>query len=197
MSKEKALEKRAIDEAVLTVRDGDVNGFEHIVRHFEGSLRAWLAVQSPPGVDVDDIAQRSFVAAYTRLDDYEIGTDFAAWLFTIARYQLKTETTRLRRVADYHARYAPDLLQKELNRRATEPPEIQQTRLEQLKLCVNELSDNLRRYITWRYDDQIPLEEMAQKTGRSVAAIKKQLWQLRRKLHECIDSRLAARGELS
>ncbi|MEM7477034.1 MAG: sigma-70 family RNA polymerase sigma factor [Planctomycetota bacterium] len=185
-------EKRAIDAAIEQVREGDINAFEAIVRQFERPLRAWLAVQSPPGVDVDEIAQRSFVAAFTRLDDYELGTDFAAWLFTIARYQLKTETTRLRRLTDYHTRYAPDLLQKELNRRAEEPTELQESRLEQLASCVDALGEHLQRYLVWRYDEQIPLEEMANRTGRSVPAIKKQLWQLRRKLHECIEKNLAA-----
>ncbi|MEC8557766.1 MAG: sigma-70 family RNA polymerase sigma factor [Planctomycetota bacterium] len=192
MSSEKSAEKQKLDAAVATVRGGDADAFEAVVRQCEQSLRAWLAIQCPPGVDVDEIAQRSFVAAFTRLDDYQLGTDFAAWLFTIARYQLRTETTRLRRLTDYHARYAPDLLQKELNRRAEEPTELQQSRLDQLKTCLEGLGDHLRRYIDWRYDEQIPLEEMANRTGRSVPAIKKQLWQLRRKLHTCIEEKLAA-----
>jgi RNA polymerase sigma-70 factor (ECF subfamily) len=54
-----------------------------------------------------------------------MGTEFGAWLFTIARFQLKTEATRLRRVADYHARYGLDLLQRELDRRTNEPPELE------------------------------------------------------------------------
>ena len=43
---------------------------------------------------------------------------------------LETEATRLRRVADYHARYGLDLLQRELERRGEEPPELAETRLE-------------------------------------------------------------------
>ena len=184
-----------IDAAILRVRRGESNAFESVVVRFEGPLRSWLAVQSPPGVDVDEIAQRSFIAAYSRLEDYQPGTDFAAWLFTIARYQLRTETTRLRRLADYHTRYAPDLLQKELNRREAELPELQQERMEHLKKCLDSLGDHVRCFITWRYDEGIPLEQMAERTGRSVAAIKKQLWQLRRKLQRCVELRMASEVE--
>lgn len=184
-----------IDAAIERVRRGDVDSFESIVGRFESALRAWLAVQSPPGVDVDEIAQRSFVAAFSRLEDYKLGTDFAAWLFTIARYQLRTETTRLRRLADYHTRYAPDLIQKELDRRETETPELQQDRLEHLKVCLDSLGDHVKCFITWRYYEGIPLEQMSEKTGRSVAAIKKQLWQLRRKLQQCVELRMASEGE--
>jgi RNA polymerase sigma-70 factor (ECF subfamily) len=186
-----------LEAALRRVRDGDVAAFSVVVRRFERPLRAWLAAQSPPGVDVDEIAQRSFVAAYTRLGDYEAGTNFSAWLFTIARYQLKTETTRLRRIADYHTRYAPDLLQRELERRNAEPPEILTRRIEHLKACLETLGEHLRQFVTWRYVEEIPLEEMAVRSERSVPAVKKQLWLLRQKLLQCVEARLAAEGERS
>lgn len=187
----------AIDQGVKRVRNGDTDAFEVVVRSYERSLRSWLAVQAPPGVDVDEIAQRSFVAAFSRLDDYQLGTDFAAWLFTIAKYQLRTETTRLRRLADYHTRYASDLLQNELNRRISELPELHEKRMEHLKCCLETLGDHVRKFIIWRYDEGIPLEQMSERCGRSVPAIKKQLWQLRRKLHACVEQRISTELENS
>ncbi|MCC9600183.1 sigma-70 family RNA polymerase sigma factor [Stieleria sp. JC731] len=181
-----------LERAIACARGGETSAYEGVVRHFETRLRAWLAGQAPPGIDVDDIAQRTFVAAYSRLADYAPGTRFEAWLFAIARYQLKTEMTRLRRVADYHARYAPDLLQRELERRASGPTEFEIERLESLKTCVNSLADHLRRFIRWRYDEEISLEEMAIRSGRSVAAVKKQLWQIRQRLQECVEQRSVA-----
>ena len=193
----KASNDSTIDGAIRRVRDGETAAFEVVVRRYERPLRAWLAVQTPPGVDVDEVAQQTFVAAFTRLSEYELRTDFAAWLFTIARFQLKTETTRLRRVADYHARYGPDLLQRQLERRGTERPELALVRLDHLRKCLGMLGDHLRRFITWRYEEAIPLDEMAARSGRSVAAVKKKLWQLRRKLHDCVESRTASEGEIS
>ena len=197
MSEPKTEYEIEVENAVKRIRKGDVSAFEVIVRHFERPLRVWLAAQSAPGVDVDDVAQRSFIAAYTRLGDYTTGTNFGAWLFTIARYQLKTETTRLRRVADYQNRYAPDLLQQELDRRDSALPSLQAQRLEYLRKCLEQMESRLKRYITWRYDEGIPLEEMAQRSERSVAAVKKQLWQLRRRLHDCVESRLSDEGGLA
>ena len=142
--------------------------------------------------DVDDIAQASFVAAYSRLEEYTAGTNFAAWLFTIARYQLQTETTRLRRIADYHSRYAPDLLACELERRTAAPAGEQDDRLGFLKDCLEALDATRRQVLVWRYDDAIPLAEMAARSGRSVMAVKKQLWLLRRQLQECVEGKVAA-----
>ncbi|MDV6032438.1 MAG: sigma-70 family RNA polymerase sigma factor [Phycisphaera sp. RhM] len=179
------------ESALRRVCRGETAAFEAVVRRFERPLRAWLAAHAPPGVDVDDLAQRSFVAAFTRLKEYQPGTDFAAWLFTIARFQLRTETTRLRRIADYHARYGPDLLQRELDRRCDETPEMWTTRLESLQMCLDSLGESLRQFVSWRYDEEIPLEEMAARCDRSVPAVKKQLWKVRQKLQQCIETRMA------
>lgn len=191
MPKDLPPEETLLDEALQRVLRGETAAFEDVVRRFELPLRAWLASHAPPGVDVDEIAQRSFVASFTRLAEFELGTNFAAWLFTIARYQLRTETTRLRRIADYHARYGPDLLQRELDRRVAEPLEGAVQRFEDLNRCLDKLADPLRRFVTWRYEEEIPLEEMAQRCGRSVAAVKKQLWKVRQQLQRCVEARAA------
>jgi len=184
-----------LDDLLRGVRGGDQQCFESIVRRFERPLRAWLATHASPAIDVDDVAQRTFVIAFTKLDTFELGTNFSAWLFTIARYQLMTDLTRLRRVADYHARFAPDLLERELERRLQDPVGPERVRLDHLKECVASLGENLQRFIDWRYDEEIPLEEMANRSGRSVGAIKKQLWQIRRKLQQCVENRIKTEGE--
>ena len=190
-------DKSLIDDAIRRVRGGNNLEFEHVVRKFQRPLRAWLASCAPPGVDIDDVAQRSFIAAFSKLDEYRLGTDFGAWLFTIARFQLKTEATRLRRVADYNNRYRMELLQRELDQRTNEPPDLELARLEHLNKCVESLGDHLRRFVTWRYDEEIPLEAMASLSSRSVPAVKKQLWKIRRSLQKCIENRMAIDGESS
>jgi RNA polymerase sigma-70 factor (ECF subfamily) len=179
-------------ETIRRARQGDVAAFEEIVRRFERPVRAWVATHCPPGGDSDEVAQKTFIAAFSRLQEFADGTSFPAWLFTIARYQLMTETTRLRRLADYHTRYAPDLLDRELERRASDPAGRMTARLAHLLTCLEGLGEPSRRFVDWRYTEQIPLQEMAERTGRSIAAVKKQLWILRQKLQECIEQKLAA-----
>jgi hypothetical protein len=55
----------SLDDTIRSVRNGNTVVFEIVVRQFERPLRAWPAVQAPPGVDVDEVTQRSFVAAFT------------------------------------------------------------------------------------------------------------------------------------
>lgn len=184
-------ELREIDDCLRRVRAGETAAFEPVVRRFQRPLRAWLAMRAPPGVDADDLAQQSLVLAFTRLAEFQPGTDFAAWLFTIAAFQLRSETTRLRRVADYHSRYAPEIFAQALDRRVEQAPGLAEARLDSLRECVQSLAEPLRRFIAWRYDEGIPLEEMAVRSGRSVAAVKKQLWSLRQSLKLCVERRMA------
>lgn len=172
--------------------EGNLAAFEDIVRRFEGPVRGWVATHCPPGGDCDEVAQKTFIAAFTRLGEFREGTSFSAWLFTIARYQLMTEATRLRRLADYHTRYAPELLDRELERRAAEPAGAVTSRLAHLQACLEALGEPSRRFIDWRYTEEISLQEMADRTGRSIAAVKKQLWLLRQKLQECVEQKIAA-----
>ena len=188
-------DEQVLQDAISRVRSGDGSAFASVVRMCQSSLRAWLATHSPPGIDPDEIAQRSFVVAYTQLEEFELGTNFRAWLFAIARFQLKTEVTRLRRTADYHTRYAPDLLRRELERRCEVDAADEPERLTHLRKCVDHLAEHLGRFVTWRYTDEITLEEMAHRSERSISAVKKQLWKIRRKLQECVEQRLSAEGE--
>lgn len=185
------------DETYRLAQAGETHALEAIIRHHQQGLRAWIAAHCPVGGDADDVAQRTFVAAITRLGEFQIGTSFAAWLFTIARYQLLTESTRLRRLADYHSRLAPDLLARELERRSQAPDDSTQQRLHHLRHCLSALGEAARRLLEWRYADVIPLQEMAARTGRSEGALKKQLWQLRQKLQQCIEGKLAAEQGVS
>ena len=65
-------------------------------------------------------------------------------------------------------------------------------RLGFLKDCLGAIDERRRRFLTWRYEEALPLAEIAERSGRSVMAVKKQLWLLRRQLQDCIDSKATA-----
>jgi RNA polymerase sigma-70 factor (ECF subfamily) len=182
--------KQDLEEQIRRVRDGDPAGFEAIVRAFEWPLRTWIVAHCPPGGDADDVAQRAFIEAFKRIAEYAAGTDFRAWLFAIARYQLMAEATRLRRTADYQRRYGPIALAEELERRAAAAA-VPSERLDRLRDCLGGLNPQAREILGQRYREELPLEEISRRSGRSVGALKKYLFTLRARLHECIARKAA------
>ncbi len=192
------VERLELDSLLKRARSGDLRAFGEIVLHYERRVRGWLAVRCPPGADADDLAQAVFLEAFRHLERFELGSDFGAWLFTIARYQLLAEMTRLRRHADYHSRYLPHALAEELARRAESDSndEENESRLRALGECVAKLPSADQRLLRERYASNIPLAEIAGRMRRSVGALKKHLFVLRQKLHDCVIRELAARGAL-
>jgi RNA polymerase sigma-70 factor (ECF subfamily) len=102
------------------------------------------------------------------------------------------EQTRLRRSADYHRRYAPHALAEELERRI-DAAQIagREEQIDQLRDCLGGLNPQAREILGQRYREGLALEEISRRSGRSVGALKKYLFTLRAKLHECIARKTA------
>lgn len=186
------LDPAATDAFVRRAQAGDNEAFGVLIRGYEWAVRAWITARCPAGADADEVAQQTFVAAFQNLGRYQLGGDFRAWLFTIARYQVMSELTRLRRLADYHERYFPHALWQELERRALTMDDAEDDeRLIALRSCMNKLDDKARSLLMQRYTDEVPVQQMADEQGRSVGAIKKHLFLIREQLHDCLVRRLA------
>lgn len=179
-----------IDQHVARVQQGDRNAYRFVVDQLIANVRAYVVSHSLPGVDVDDVVQRSFVEAYASISDYKLGTSFVAWVVTIARYQLLRETSRLRRAADYHRKYVPVALANQSEQQLHAADE-QESRLKFLKECLEKLPEHGRQVLRARYERADPISEIADSMNRSAGAVRKQLCLLRKQLHECVTRRLA------
>jgi RNA polymerase sigma-70 factor (ECF subfamily) len=174
-----------VDLAVVRIRRGDIQAFAEIVERFHRPLRAWIAARCPRELDADDIAQGVLVAAYKRLEDYQVGTDMVAWIWAIARHQLRGELTRLTRQRDVRTRHWPLIAYEELLRRC-EQDSTDEPRLMSLRACLERLSTGARAMLDLRYHQDLDADAIAGQTGRTSAAIRKQLCLIRRSLHDCI-----------
>ncbi len=180
-----------LDALIERAQGGDLEAFEGIIRGFERPIRAWAVAHCPPGGDADEVAQKTFIEAYRGLSQFRPGTNFYRWIFTIAAYQMKAEASRLRRLADYHRRYAPAAFVEALERRSASD-EGAEERLLLLRGCIDRMDPASRSILGQRYEAGLPLDEIARATRRSVGAIKKHLFILRGKLLDCVRSKAAA-----
>ena len=180
-----------IEDCIARILDGDRDAFRYVVDVFLPKVRAMIVARSLPGIDVDDVVQRSFVEAYKNLADYKAGTNFQAWILTIARYQLMAEATRIRRVSDYHTKYIPEALARQ-NQSILETGGDEDERLQHLAACLDKIPDAAREVLRLRYEREQSCEEIALALDRSSGAIRKQLCLVRQQLHQCISSKLAA-----
>jgi RNA polymerase sigma-70 factor (ECF subfamily) len=79
------VEQGTEEEEVRRARAGDRSAFDALVeRHWEG-VRRWLYALTRHPQTAEDLAQDTFVRAWTRLPLLEGDGHFRAWLFRIAR----------------------------------------------------------------------------------------------------------------
>ena len=182
-----------LDQAVRLVQAGQRDTFREIVDAMLPAVRVFVAGRSLPGVDVDEVVQRTFVEAFQSIGEFKAGTNLQAWLITIARYQLMMETTRLRRIADYHAKYVPVALARATDMQLNSEVD-NDARADHLRDCMNELPEHARQALRERYESGRSFAQIADLLGRSEGAIRKQLCMLRQQLHDCIMQKLSLEG---
>lgn len=184
-------EPSVTEEALRRVRRGEIDAFEVIVKEHEWQLRAWVAARCPPDVDPDEIAHLSFIQAFTNLAQYAEGTNFRAWLWTLARHQLLTAIGRSTRRDDNEDNYLPEAMRRALQRELDDASGEDEYLLA-LRECVGGLAPHARALVDRHYRDGEGLAEIAAGSTRSVASVKKALFQARRALEDCVRRRVAS-----
>jgi RNA polymerase sigma-70 factor (ECF subfamily) len=160
------------------------------VRREQAGLRAFIRSLGMRAEAVDDVAQEAFLAAYRKLQTFERGTNFGAWLRTIARFLVSKElrsADRRSRVLGEHV--AEVLAESEASvEHFDEAPE----RAAALRHCLAQLPEKSRRLVQQRYFENESPAAIASQEGRTANDIRQALFRLRVVLHECITKRLEA-----
>jgi RNA polymerase sigma-70 factor (ECF subfamily) len=180
-----------VEQAILSVKAGNIEEYRTIVVVFHPRLRAAIAGLCPPGVEAEEIAHCAFIEAYRRIDQYQSGTNFFAWLSTIARNLLLAEFEKIRRRARNKENYLGHVVVQQLDRAATEEPELLAVTAHFLAECLAQLKAEARSLLALRYREGWRVQAIAEHLARSASAISVQLFALRRLLRECVERKLA------
>ena len=101
------------DRIVAEVLAGNTQAFADLVRLYQQDVWRIAAALLRDRDATENLVQQVFVDAYFHLDQYAPGTDFGAWIRTVARNRLRKELRTAgrddRRLATYRARLAERL----------------------------------------------------------------------------------------
>ena len=145
-----------------------------------------LIPANPPAAK--DVAQQANVKMWEKRQDYQIGTNFKAWAFSIARYEVLNY--RKRSARDAKLMFRPDL-QEAITDDLALPENDLESKQEALMSCLATLRPNEKQLIMHRYASTGTLAEYANQVGRSVRGLKVTLHRLRNRLLDCIRRKLA------
>ena len=154
-------------------------------------LRGFVLGLVPDRHLADDIVQQTFVVACRKAADFLPGTNFRAWIFTIARYETLAALRRQSVGRDHLlGGDVVELLAGE------QPDDLDfDDRVAALDSCIGRLARTARRILTLRYMENLGPSEIAPKIGWSANAISVALSRARQFLRKCVEhqqSRAAA-----
>ncbi|WDI41066.1 sigma-70 family RNA polymerase sigma factor [Bremerella sp. P1] len=161
--------------------------FIQLLTTYQSRLYAYILSLVSDRNESDDILQQTNVVLWQNADRYEPGTNFAAWSFRIAYFQVLAYRTRSQR--EYLV-FDNEALDK-ISRLACESDETFVERQRHLEQCIQKLSTNQRNAIEKRYRSGATLQAIATETAKSVNAVKQLLFRARENLALCVKKNLA------
>lgn len=160
------------------------------VRLEQAGLRAFVRSLGVRAEAVDDIAQEAFVVAFQKLQSFERGTNFGAWLRTIARFLVCKELRR----EDRRQRLLGEHVAEILTEQEESHPETNAVQAEALSGCLAKLPARSRQLVQRRYFENVSPSVIASQEGRTANEIRQTLFRLRAALHECITRQMATQS---
>ena len=149
-------------------------------------LRAYLRQLLPGWEDVDEVLQETSLVLWKKYENYEQGTNFAAWACVIA----KLEVLRYKRKKARDRHVFSEKLINILAEEADSKSEKLQKEREALKKCLTKLDDKQRSITLSAYAGDRSIKEVAESFGRTATALYKALNRIRTNLLRCIKSEI-------
>ena len=164
---------------------------EFVAQLTEVQLPLRLYVQSllPGDSSAHDVAQQANATLWQKRADFTPGTNFKAWAFAVARFEVLNY--RKQQARDARLVFSEDLEETFASELAEQPDDLDQ-RHEALRLCLEKLRPQDRELLLHRYSRPGTLDEFAAQCGRSVGGLKVTLHRLRGALQGCIEKQLQA-----
>lgn len=135
----------------------------------------------------EDLLQEAAVTLFTKFNEFEQGTDFAAWACQVAYWKVMN----YRRSVARSKTFLSDELVERIADRTVEVGPMLDARRKALDACLKRLDDRDRAFLMARYQPDGSVALAAQIAGRTTAAAYKALTRLRRALRDCASLQLA------
>ena len=158
-----------------------------LARH-DRALTMYVYSLVPQQSDADDILQQTKLILWKHFADFELGTNFIAWARKTAFHQILAYRRKTKR----DPLPLSDAMLEVLSEKVASLTDHDQTRRDALESCLHRLSADHRRLILLRYQEELEVDEIAQKLSSTPGAVYRALSRLRLALVDCVTSRLPA-----
>jgi RNA polymerase sigma-70 factor (ECF subfamily) len=158
------------------------NEFLQLLMAHQRQIYAFIQGMVPDRHDADDVFQETILLMWSRFDGFEQGTSFISWGVTVAKY---TVFTTRKRYARHHRQFSPQV-QALLQQQSDRVFPYLDRRSSALRQCLGKLNERDAELIRLRYEQETPIKEIAERSGRSLQSVYKRIARIHAVLVECI-----------
>ena len=164
--------------------------FVKLLTNNESYLRSFVRKLLTSSSDLDDVMQEISVTLWKKFSSFDPETNFLKWAYVISRFK----------VYHYYRNKKHDRLQfnekvlEVIAEEVEEQSELSQRRHQAMQGCIHKLPEAKRNLIIMAYQPNSSMKSLAEKLGKSSAAVYKTVSRLRVLLFDCINSELAKSG---
>ncbi|MCK4997991.1 MAG: sigma-70 family RNA polymerase sigma factor [Anaerohalosphaera sp.] len=141
----------------------------------------------PNQVDADDIVQETASVMWDKFDDFEPGTDFAAWALCIARYRVMTYRQK---DISKRKRFSSQSIET-IDNAASSDEKKESARQAALRGCMKKLEEKDRQILYLRYEMGATLRNVAERLDLSINTLYSRLGKIHAVLLNCIRKKVA------
>lgn len=160
------------------------------IRH-TAALRGYVLALVPDLDRAEDIVQEVFLVVTDKAADFEPGSDFLAWVTTIARFKVLESF----RSAGRQAGSLSPAVVEALAACAPTDGDAEPAAVSALTGCLDELAPRARQVIDLRYRDNLKPAAIAKKIDWTAPAVSTALSRARASLRKCVEARLSEEGK--
>ena len=169
--------------------ESDPSGeFVSLMVQHQRTLLAFILGLMPVRADAEEILQRTNVILWKKRDDFELGTSFRSWAFTVARWETRAFVREKGRKS--WLVYDDEVASLLADRLASVPVPGLGERAVALRRCLSGLSPEHRALIVARYQEGLSFGECAERFDRSEGGLRVTLHRLKTTLRRCIVKRM-------
>lgn len=151
-------------------------------------IYGFIASLVPNAVDSDDLMQETMMVMWNHFEDFEIGTDFAAWGMAIARRKImKYRAARAGKSMLFSEEAVQSIMQcdENLGGRTNDY-------MIALQQCLNKLQTKDRQVIRLRYEQETTTRKLADAIGTTIDNVYKILSRVHLLLQRCVSKTIVA-----
>lgn len=168
------------------------SGFVELLTPNYYKIHSFILMLVPNKTDAEDILQSAITYMWEHFNDFEPGTNFLSWAFTVSKYQVLTYRKKKQRSIIHFSEEAIRLIESE-NQRLSHEIDV---RLDTLNECMKKLHSRDLTFIKKRFESKTTVIDLASKFQISVNVAYKRLARIKSLLLKCIHKAMAG-GEVS